>query len=61
MTPKQLQGLLDKIGETQIGMAKRIGIDGRTMRRYVSGQLPVPRVTEIAIRCLSEHSAQRAK
>ena len=55
MTAAQLQRLLDKMGETQVGMAKRLGISDRNMRRYVSGELPVPRVVELAVRCMAEH------
>lgn len=55
MTAAQLQRLLDKMGETQVGMAKRLGISDRNMRRYVSGELPVPRVVELAIRCMADH------
>lgn len=55
MTAAQLQRLLDKMGETQVGMARRVGISERNMRRYVSGELPVPRVVELAIRCLCSH------
>lgn len=55
MTAAQLQRLLDKMGETQVGMAKRLGISDRNMRRYVSGELPVPRVMVLAVRCLAEH------
>jgi hypothetical protein len=55
MTAAQLQRLLDKMGETQVGMAKRIGISDRNMRRYVAGELPIPLVVEIAVRCMAEH------
>ena len=56
MTAAQLQRLLDKMGETQVGMAKRLGISDRNMRRYVAGELPVPRVVELAVQCLATHS-----
>jgi hypothetical protein len=56
VTAAQLQKLLDKMGETQVGMAKRLGISDRNMRRYVSGELPVPRVVELAVLCLAKHS-----
>lgn len=56
MTAAQLQRLLDKMGETQVGMAKRLGISDRNMRRYVAGELPVPKVVELAVRCLAEHT-----
>ena len=59
MTAKQLKRLLACIGQTQVGMARKLGISGRNMRRYVAGELPVPRVVQIAVRCLAEHSTQR--
>lgn len=56
MTGGQLQRLLDKMGETQVGMARKLGISDRNMRRYVAGELPIPRVIELAVRCLAEHT-----
>jgi hypothetical protein len=61
MTAAQLQRLLDKMGETQVGMAKRLGISDRNMRRYVSGELPVPKVIELAVRCLAEHQEKSSR
>lgn len=56
MTARQLLQLLQRTGETQVGMARKLGISDRNMRRYVAGSLQVPRVMEIAIHCLVEHS-----
>jgi plasmid maintenance system antidote protein VapI len=50
VTPKQLQAFLDRNGLSQRGAAAAIGIGERTMRRYVAGELPVPRVVELALR-----------
>jgi len=58
MTAAQLQRLLDNAGKSQRGMAKELGISERNMRRYVSGELPIPRVVELAVRCLLQHSNQ---
>lgn len=59
MTSKQLKDLLERVGQTQVGMARILGISDRTMRRYIAGELPVPRVVEIAVRCLADHSGLR--
>ena len=59
MTSKQLKHLLEMVGQTQVGMARILGISDRNMRRYVAGELPVPRVVEIAVRCLADHSGMR--
>jgi hypothetical protein len=44
MTPKQLQAALDKLGLSQVKGAKALGINERTMRRYIAGELPIPRI-----------------
>lgn len=50
MNPKQLQKFLDEAEMSQRGAAKALGIDERTMRRYIAGEQPVPRVVEFALR-----------
>jgi len=54
MTPEELRAFLQKHGLSQRGAARQIGIDERTMRRYCAGELPVPRVVEMALLWLSE-------
>jgi transcriptional regulator with XRE-family HTH domain len=56
VTAAQLQKLLDRAGLSQRGAAKALGIDERTMRRYVAGDAEVPKVVELAIICLAQHS-----
>jgi hypothetical protein len=36
------QQLIDKIGTSQVGAARFLGIAERTSRRYASGELPTP-------------------
>jgi hypothetical protein len=48
-TPKQLRALLEKARLSQQGAAKVLDIDPRTMRRYIAGELPVPRAIYLAI------------
>jgi hypothetical protein len=50
MNAKQLQKLLDEAGLSQRRAARHLQIDERTMRRYVAGELPVPRTVELALR-----------
>ena len=50
MTPRQLQKFLHDAGLSQSGAAREIGIEPRTMRRYIAGDLPVPRAIEYALR-----------
>jgi transcriptional regulator with XRE-family HTH domain len=45
----QFRRLLGKAGLTQVEAARLIGVTDRTMRRYVSGATPVPRVVVYAL------------
>jgi hypothetical protein len=49
MGKNQLRKLLDANGLPQTVAARALGIDPRTMRRYIAGDLPVPRVVEWAL------------
>jgi hypothetical protein len=61
MTPKQLQTFLDRNGLSQRGAAAAVGIGERTMRRYIAGDLPVPKVVELALRWVaSQRTADEA-
>lgn len=55
MTATQLQRLLDKAGLSQRGVAKTLEIHERTMRKYCSGDAPIPKTVEIAVICLCSH------
>jgi plasmid maintenance system antidote protein VapI len=50
MTAIQLQRLLDSAGLSQRGAAKVIGINERTMRKYVAGESEIPLTVEYALR-----------
>jgi len=52
MNGKQLQKLLDDAGLTQRGAAHELGINERTMRRYVASPRAIPRIAEYAVRWL---------
>jgi transcriptional regulator with XRE-family HTH domain len=58
MTPAQLKRALAKAGLSQRGAAKRLEINERTMRRYISGEQPMPRVVEYALYWLSSSGAK---
>lgn len=49
MTAAQLKRALQKAGLSQRGAAKQLEINERTMRRYISGEQPVPKVVEYAV------------
>lgn len=49
MTPTQLKRLLASAELSQRAAAKEIGVNERTMRKYVSGEAPIPRAVELAL------------
>ena len=59
MTALQLQRLLDRAGMSQRGAAKSLDINERTMRKYVSGDAPIPRTVELAAKYLWEKTGER--
>jgi len=61
VTPAELKRLITIGGYTQVGLAEKIGIAPRTMRAYISGELPVPTQTAIAIRCVITHQRKETK
>lgn len=56
MTAAQLKRVLAKAALSQRGAAKLLEINERTMRRYVSGEQPTPRVVEYALLWISYQS-----
>jgi len=49
MTPTQLIKLLEKAGLSQSEAARQLGLNGSTVRRYISGDLEIPKVVELAL------------
>lgn len=63
MNPQQLA----KIGKELYGergwqtrMAEELGVDGSTVRRWVSGALPVPNPVQAALRCFLDRKRSRS-
>ncbi len=62
MNPEELRRLaILVVGEAgwQTRLAERLEIDASTVRRWVSGAVPIPNPVKIAMRCLAE-KAERA-
>lgn len=55
MTATQLRKLLERANLTVRGAAQGLEIHERTMHRYLSGDAPVPRVVELAVRWLADN------
>ena len=59
--PLQLRKILEKAQLTQAEAGRLIGVTDRTMRRYVSGETPVPRVVVLALAHVIEQRKKEAK
>ena len=55
----RLLALLNSAGLSQRGAARELGIDERTMRRYVAGDSPTPRVIFLAVERLRDSRQAR--
>ena len=49
MTAKQYQAAIDRLGLSQLGAARLFGADGRTSRRWASGERAVPQTVAILL------------
>lgn len=50
--PEYLTELIRSTGMTQAAVAARIGVDERTIRRWLSGERTFPYTVQFAIECL---------
>ena len=57
MTGRQLKTRLKGLGVPQTKAARELGVNARTMRRWVAGELPVPRMVELVIYCWQWHGS----
>lgn len=53
MTPDQLRAELERLGLSQVGAANALGIDPRTMRRYLAGDLKITKRVQLALAALA--------
>jgi hypothetical protein len=49
MTPTRYAEVIKKLGLSQVGAAEFLGYDPRTSRRWVRGDLPVPKVVAMLL------------
>jgi hypothetical protein len=55
MTPAQYATAIDRLGLSQVGAARLFGVDPRTSRRWISGDLVIPRSVALALRLMVAH------
>jgi transcriptional regulator with XRE-family HTH domain len=64
MNADQLERILERIGISQRSAARRLGINERTMRKYIAGDAAIPRTVSLALERLRidrEHEALLAE
>lgn len=54
MTPDELRDALAALKLSQLGAAKLLDVDTRTMRRWATGDKPIPKAVEMVLRLLIE-------
>lgn len=52
MTANQIRAALDHLGLTQVAAAGLFGVEARSVRRWVSGDSPVPDAVAVVLRLL---------
>ena len=59
MNPAEFIAAIARLGLTQSGAARELGVTYRTVRRWAAGSVPIPRAVELALKWLAhEKSAQ---
>ena len=53
MTPSQFRAALDRLKLSQLGAARLFGVDGRTARRWISGERSVPVTVSILLKLMT--------
>lgn len=56
MDTAEFNGAMTKLGFAKGGLAKLLGRDARTERRWRSGEYPVPADTALALRLMVRHA-----
>ena len=52
MTPKQYAAVIEKIGLSQRGAGKFLGVDERTSRKWVAGDARIPQAVGMLLRLM---------
>lgn len=59
MTPDELRSELSRLGLSQVGAAKVLDYDERSVRRWVTGDKPIPRAVALLLPKLTPKEAAR--
>jgi hypothetical protein len=55
MNHNKFSKAIDALDLTQVGAARFLGVDPRTCRRYVAGELPLPPAAAMLLRVMLAH------
>lgn len=55
MTPTDLRATLTRLGLSQVGAAKVLGVNDRTVRRWIAGDLEIPNPAALALHLIEKH------
>jgi transcriptional regulator with XRE-family HTH domain len=58
LTPQQLEHVLFLLGMSQEACGRYLGVSGRTVRRYIRGERPIPESTVLLLRALVNFKVQ---
>jgi DNA-binding XRE family transcriptional regulator len=61
VTKEEFKKLRAAAGHTQATLAKEMGVHLRTVTRWEIGEIIIPRVVELALRYIAEHSKQKER
>lgn len=61
MTPTELRAQLDRLGLSQVGAARFLDVAARTLRRWATGEQPIPRAVELLLPRLTPSEVKDAE
>jgi DNA-binding transcriptional regulator YiaG len=61
MTRQEFKKLRESVGYSQVQLAKEFGVYVRSISRWETGEFPVPRMAELALRYIVDQVKRKAK
>lgn len=59
MTPDELRSELSRLGLSQVGAAKALRVNDKTIRRWASGEIPIPHAVALLLPKLTAKEAAK--
>ncbi len=53
MPPAEFKAAIAALGWSQEEAARQLGVDGRTVRRWIAGDRAIPKIVRIALGCMA--------